>query len=177
MALASILSGDTVTGQGRTGRGSAGRGACDVPHLNGLKARGEAVTPGGFCRLQFSEGSPAKSDKGQQPCWLLSLPDGTFAMRRCCRRHRRSMGFFDQLPDHDVTLGGDSAGKGVNRRALEKLRFFRFPGLIPRITPRRLPIYCHGDSPVHPHVRFGERGSNDDTRPDRRRYSSFAVRR
>ena len=36
----SILSGDTVTGQGRTGRGSAGRGARDVPHLNGPKARG-----------------------------------------------------------------------------------------------------------------------------------------
>jgi hypothetical protein len=100
MALASILSGDTVTDEGRTGgRGSAGRGARDVPHLNGLKARGEAMTPGGFCRLQFSEGSAAKSDKGQ-PCWLLSLPDGPFAMRRC-RRHRRSMGFFDQLPDHD----------------------------------------------------------------------------
>jgi hypothetical protein len=46
-------------------------------------------------RLQFSEGSPAKSEKGQR-CCLVGLQGGLFEMRRC-RQHRRSMGLFDQL--------------------------------------------------------------------------------
>lgn len=32
---------------------------------------------------------------------------------------------------------GGLGGRGVNRRALEKLRYFRFSSLIPRIIPRQ----------------------------------------
>lgn len=100
MALASILSGDTVTGQGRAGRVVA----LDEAHAMYListvrKPVGRAVTPGGA--VQFSEGSPAKFDKGQ-PCCLVDLQGGRFEMR-CYRRYRRSMALFDQRPI--MTLG------------------------------------------------------------------------
>jgi hypothetical protein len=74
MVPASILSGDTVTGQGRTGRGGAGRGARDVPHLNGPKARGDGGdSRGAFVGCNFQKAAPAKSDKGQ-PCCLVGSP-------------------------------------------------------------------------------------------------------
>ena len=91
----------------------------------------QAVTRWGFCRLQFSEGSPAKSDEWR-PCWLLSLC-GPFAMRRC-RRHRRSMGFFDRLPI--MTLGGGLSwkGGGLSTALILRRNFFCF-GRKPRFKP------------------------------------------
>ena len=65
------------------------------------KSAGRAVTPGRLLSVQFSEGSPAKSDK-RQPCCLVGLQGGPFEMR-CCAGTADRWGLFDQRPI--MTLG------------------------------------------------------------------------
>jgi len=66
------------------------------------KPAGRRSLPGALVGCSFQKAAPQSLIKGSPVAWLISQV-GPFEMRRS-RRHRRSMGFFDQLPI--MTLGG-----------------------------------------------------------------------
>jgi hypothetical protein len=124
MALASILSGDTVTDQGRTGRGGSGRGARHVPHLNDPKARGEGGDSRGLLRLDSSGATRGASvTKLYGPgCTPFARADAR--PRRKCKISAAlvAIAFFGliALPIYTVALILDLASAGLSTGVLDR---------------------------------------------------------